>query len=131
MHNTCEDSLLAAPIIIDLIVLCEIFERIQIKKQDEPDSSYERLHVVLSMLSYLLKAPLVPDKMPVVNALGAQRQSIVNFFRACIGLPPEDYILLENKLPSEVRKRTNSANYSQNLSKQTDEQVEKKMKENC
>ena len=31
MHNTCEDSLLAAPIILDLIILAELCERIQIK----------------------------------------------------------------------------------------------------
>ena len=30
LHNTCEDSLLATPLIIDLIVLCEMFERITV-----------------------------------------------------------------------------------------------------
>merc|ERR1711998_638760 len=30
-HNTCEDSLLAAPLIIDLVVLAEMFERITYK----------------------------------------------------------------------------------------------------
>merc|ERR1712061_813199 len=28
MHNTCEDSLLAAPIIVDLCILCELTQRI-------------------------------------------------------------------------------------------------------
>ena len=32
LHNTCEDSLLAAPIILDLIIVAEIAERILIKK---------------------------------------------------------------------------------------------------
>lgn len=30
IHNTCEDSLLAAPLIFDLVVLCELFERIEV-----------------------------------------------------------------------------------------------------
>ena len=32
MHNTCEDSLLAAPLILDLIILAELFERIEVKR---------------------------------------------------------------------------------------------------
>ena len=32
LHNTCEDSLLAAPIILDLVIVAEIAERILIKK---------------------------------------------------------------------------------------------------
>ena len=31
LHNTCEDSLLAAPIILDLVIVAELAERIQIK----------------------------------------------------------------------------------------------------
>ena len=31
MHNTCEDSLLAAPIILDLIIVAELAERILVK----------------------------------------------------------------------------------------------------
>ena len=30
MHNTCEDSLLAAPIILDLVLLAELTTRIQV-----------------------------------------------------------------------------------------------------
>lgn len=30
MHNTCEDSLLAAPIILDLVILTELLGRIQV-----------------------------------------------------------------------------------------------------
>ena len=100
MHNTCEDSLLATPLMIDLIVLCELCERISVQCKTDCDNStpFERFHSVLSMLSYLLKAPVVPSGTPVVNALGAQRQCIVNIFRACIGLPPIDYMHLEHKV---------------------------------
>lgn len=31
MHNTCEDSLLAAPIILDLILVTELFSRIKVQ----------------------------------------------------------------------------------------------------
>jgi myo-inositol-1-phosphate synthase len=104
MHNTCEDSLLATPLIIDLIVLCEICERISVKNEGESDESYESFHSVLSILSYLLKAPMVPPGTPVVNALAAQRQCIINIFRACMGLAPENYMLLEHRLPSRIEK---------------------------
>jgi myo-inositol-1-phosphate synthase len=105
MHNTCEDSLLATPLIIDLVVLCELCERITVKRTDEGDDTYESFHSVLSLLSYLMKAPLVPPGTPVVNALTAQRQCLVNVFRACVGLPPENFMLLEHKIPSQIRKR--------------------------
>ncbi len=100
MHNTCEDSLLASPLILDLVILCEVCERIQLKREGQSDDQYERMHPVLSLLSYLLKAPLVPAGAPVINALSAQRQSIVNIFRACMGLPADDFMLLEHRIPS-------------------------------
>lgn len=78
LHNTCEDSLLAAPIILDLIILSELTERILVKKEE---GCFERFHPVLSLLSYLLKAPMVPQGTPVVNALFSQRACIENVFR--------------------------------------------------
>mmetsp|Transcript_6063 Transcript_6063/g.13407 ORF Transcript_6063/g.13407 Transcript_6063/m.13407 type:complete len:148 (+) Transcript_6063:1466-1909(+) len=115
MHNTCEDSLLATPLILDLAILCEVCERIQMKRLPtaptgsgtgaagaESAEGYERMHPVLSLLSYLLKAPLVPQGTPVVNALAAQRQCIINVFRACVGLPAENYMLLEHRVPSMI-----------------------------
>lgn len=73
MHNTCEDSLLATPLIYDLVILGDLCKRVQIKKDDE--SEWESFHPVLSLLSYMLKAPLVPNGAPVVNALFTQRES--------------------------------------------------------
>lgn len=95
MHNTCEDSLLAAPIIIDLVILAEWVQRIQYKTEDMED--YELFHPVLSILSYLLKAPLVPAGAPVVNALFKQRACIENIMKACIGLPAENDMGLEHR----------------------------------
>ena len=84
MHNTCEDSLLAAPIMLDLIILSELFQRITYKTSATED--FERFHSVLSILSYLLKAPLVPENTPVINALFKQRACIDNVLGACLGL---------------------------------------------
>mmetsp|Transcript_793 Transcript_793/g.2532 ORF Transcript_793/g.2532 Transcript_793/m.2532 type:complete len:533 (-) Transcript_793:281-1879(-) len=106
MHNTCEDSLLATPLILDLVILAEICERIQIKKDD---GEWESFHSVLSILSYLIKAPLVPRGTPVVNALFAQKQCIVNIFRAALGLPAENNMMLEHKLPSQIVAMTGAA----------------------
>ena len=35
LHNTCEDSLLAAPLILDLVILAELCTRIEMKKEGE------------------------------------------------------------------------------------------------
>lgn len=58
IHNTCEDSLLATPLILDLVLLAELFSRIEVKKLQKEDAEYTKLHPVLSVLSYLCKAPL-------------------------------------------------------------------------
>jgi len=93
MHNTCEDSLLAVPVMLDLVVIAELMQRIQYKTAEM--SEFENFHPVLSILSYLLKAPLVPSETPVVNALFKQRQCIDNILRACVGLPPDSNMRLE------------------------------------
>lgn len=95
MHNTCEDSLLAAPLILDLTILAELMSRITYKSED--DAEFQKFHPILTILSYLLKAPLVPSGTPVVNALFRQRACIENFLRACIGLPSENNIDLQYK----------------------------------
>jgi myo-inositol-1-phosphate synthase len=96
IHNTCEDSLLATPIIYDLAILAELCERIQFKTDQM--SEFDHLHPILSILSYLLKAPLVQDETPIVNALFRQRACLENLFRACVGLPPDNNITLEHKV---------------------------------
>jgi myo-inositol-1-phosphate synthase len=100
MHNTCEDSLLATPLIYDLVILAELCERITVKKEGQKD--WEAFHPVLSLLSYMLKAPLVPNGAPVVNALFAQRQAIVNVMRACLGLAPDSHMALEHRFESTL-----------------------------
>ncbi|KOX68055.1 Inositol-3-phosphate synthase 1-B [Melipona quadrifasciata] len=97
IHNTCEDSLLASPIILDLVLLAEICSRITFKLADTKDE-FTGFHSVLSILSYLCKAPLVPRGTPIVNALFRQRAAIENILKACLALPPENNMLLEHKV---------------------------------
>ena len=95
MHNTCEDSLLAAPLILDLWVTAELSTRIEFKGPEE--EAFHGFHPISVLLSYLTKAPLVPRGTPVVNALAKQRAMLENIFRACVGLAPENNMLLEHK----------------------------------
>lgn len=105
-HNTCEDSLLAAPLIIDLILIAELCERIRFRILQAPtagataaaSSEYQKFNAVLSVLSYLCKAPLVERGAKVVNALFKQRSCIENLLRALIALPPINHLDFQSKL---------------------------------
>lgn len=96
VYNVCEDSFLASPLIIDLVVLGELLTRIQYKTEDM--TKYSTFHSVMALLSYMLKAPMVAPGTPVVNALGRQRTAIENVLRACIGLAPNNDMGLEHKI---------------------------------
>ncbi|GFP56251.1 inositol-3-phosphate synthase 1 [Trichoderma asperellum] len=101
LFNICEDSLLASPLIIDLVVVAEMMTRIQWKAASNDGletAEFKQFHSVLSVLSYMLKAPLTPPGTPVVNALAKQRAALTNIFRACVGLEPESEMTLEHKL---------------------------------
>lgn len=56
MFNICEDSLLASPLIIDLVLIAEVMTRISWKTEGE--SQYKGFHSILSVLSYMLKVSL-------------------------------------------------------------------------
>jgi myo-inositol-1-phosphate synthase len=73
LYNVCEDSLLAAPIIIDLFLLTELFERIEYRVLNQPDESFKKLDTVLSWLGYLLKSPRTEEGINVINALPRQK----------------------------------------------------------
>lgn len=99
MHNTCEDSLLAAPLILDLVLLAEMTSRIRMRKNFE-DVEHYGFHPVNVFLSYLTKAPYVPAGHPCINALNRQRAMLENVWKACVGLPPDNNMLLEFKTQS-------------------------------
>lgn len=71
-YNVCEDSLLAAGVIIDLILLTELFTRLSYKR--EGDDNFRKFDPVLSFLGYLMKAPEVVG--PQINSLTRQRLCI-------------------------------------------------------
>lgn len=98
IHNTCEDSLLATPLILDLVILAELCSRIKIKDHDNKASSYVSFKSVLSLLSFLCKAPLVPAGTQVVNSLFRQKTAIENILRACVGLAPNSNMALEQRV---------------------------------
>ena len=58
LFNVCEDSLLASPLIIDLVIIAEMMTRITWKANGGDGAAtkdYKGFHSVLSILSYMLK----------------------------------------------------------------------------
>ena len=89
--NICEDSLLAAPLIIDLVIFAELLSRVEYLEGEKyvPISS-----CLGGLLSYMLKAPTVRNG-PVINALNTQRRCIENFLRILVNLKPVNDVPLE------------------------------------
>ena len=70
LFNVCEDSLLASPLIIDLVLVAEMMTRISWKVDDGKD--YKGFHSVLSILSYMLKVSLsIPMGSVLLTTQGA------------------------------------------------------------
>ncbi|CAG2115605.1 unnamed protein product [Medioppia subpectinata] len=106
VHNTCQDSLLASPIILDLTILAELCQRVTFQLHNNCVSTsgkYQSFNSVLSLLSYLCKAPLVERGGRVVNALFKQRASIENILRALLSLPPLNHMDLEYKCSDRMQ----------------------------
>ncbi|QEU61001.1 Ino1 [Kluyveromyces lactis] len=98
IHNVCEDSLLATPLIIDLLVMAEFCSRIKYKKINDLSGGYHSFYPVLTMLSYWLKAPLTRPGFKAINGLNKQRAALENFLRLLIGLPALDELRFEERL---------------------------------
>ncbi|TFK17774.1 inositol-3-phosphate synthase [Coprinopsis marcescibilis] len=96
IFNECKDSLLATPLILDLSILAELLTRVKYRKVGEPE--FKPLHSVLSLLSYMLKAPLVKPGTEVINSLNRQRNALEAFLKACLGLEGSSDLLLETRL---------------------------------
>lgn len=80
IHNICEDSLLAVPIMVDLCILLELFTRITIngKKITQPSK----------LLGYFIKSPLSVNS----NSLFKQRLYLENFLLVVSGKKPETFL---------------------------------------
>lgn len=98
IHNVCEDSLLATPLIIDLLVMAEFCSRIKYRKFGDSAAEYQSFYPVLTMLSYWLKAPLTRPGFKAINGLNKQRAALENFLRLLIGLPAQDELRFEERL---------------------------------
>lgn len=96
IHNVCEDSLLATPLIIDLVVMTEFFQRVTYKKKT--DETYESFYSVLTLLSYWLKAPLSKPGFKPINGLNKQRLAIENLLRLLVGMPINNELRFEERL---------------------------------
>lgn len=97
IHNVCEDSLLATPLIIDLVVMTEFLSRVTYRKKGS-DAKFEKFHSVLSFLSYWLKAPLVRPGYDPVNGLNKQRTALENLIRGLVGLGPVNELKFEERM---------------------------------
>jgi hypothetical protein len=58
IYNTCQDSLLATPLILDLAILAELMTRVTYRDQSAKSPEFEKLYSVLGLLSYMLKVRL-------------------------------------------------------------------------
>jgi myo-inositol-1-phosphate synthase len=85
-YNICEDSLLAVPLMYDMVILGDLFTRISIDGQP--------MGPVLSYLSFFFKAPLTNHSEYVVNSYTRQRETLVNFLKAAAGISTADQTLL-------------------------------------
>ena len=88
---------MATPLILDLAILTELLTRVQYRDASG-QAEFAPLYSVLSLLSYMLKAPLVKPGTDVVNSLNRQRNALEAFLKACIGLEGSSDLLLETRL---------------------------------
>lgn len=95
IHNICEDTLLAVPLMLDIILFSEFFSRISFTLIDK--KTEVQFMSNLSLLSFFFKAP-VDDDNPIVNSFFKQRYALENFIKASIGLPINDFININYKI---------------------------------
>jgi myo-inositol-1-phosphate synthase len=101
-YTTCEDSLLAVPLMYDMIVLSELLSRVQYSSKNISDleqkiDEFNQLPSILTLLSYCFKAPISLDKSNVCNILHKQISDLHNFILILSGLNKSS-IIMENFL---------------------------------
>lgn len=96
--NVCEDSLLATPLIIDLVVMTEFLSRVSYKSLENGEAQDQHLYPILGYLSYWLKAPLTRSGFQTINGLNKQKQGLENFLKILVGLPISNELRFEERL---------------------------------
>jgi myo-inositol-1-phosphate synthase len=87
-YTTCEDSLLAVPIMYDMIILTELLSRITY--DDSKDNGFVNFPSILSLLSYCFKAPLGEN---VCNILHKQIKDMSDLLLILNGIDKSDIML--------------------------------------
>ena len=73
--------------------------RVQYREVESgPNGDFKPLYSVLSLLSFMLKAPLVKPGTDVVNSLSRQRNGLEVFLKACLGLEGSADLLIDTRL---------------------------------
>lgn len=95
INSVCMDSLLAVPLILDIILFSELYSRVTITDENDVTVPFSSN---LSLLSLFFKAPVKDLKNPDVNAFFKNIYAIKNFILACNGLPMDDFIHLHTRI---------------------------------
>lgn len=93
IHNVCEDTLLAVPVMLDIIIFSDFFRRVTVNGRN--------FNPEMSLMAYFFKAPVHTSDSVSVNAFFPQLMAIKNFVRMCSGWPLPDFVELEGRLASE------------------------------
>jgi myo-inositol-1-phosphate synthase len=80
MQTTCPDSLLATPIMLDLVLLADWLDRLKVSGKPLPTN--------LTPLSFFFKAPQENDDHTQTNSFHMQLSSIYELALRSVGLPP-------------------------------------------
>ena len=95
INNICEDSLLAVPILLDIILFTDLFSRTSFLDLDTKEEY--NFSSNLSLLSFFFKAPIDSGR-PIINSFFKQRYALENFIKACNGIPINDFLNLHNHI---------------------------------
>ncbi|KAH3902440.1 probable Inositol-3-phosphate synthase [Saccharomycodes ludwigii] len=98
ISNVCEDSLLATPLVLDLVIVSEFLSRITYKSLDDNNANFEKLYPILGFLGYWLKAPLTRKGFQTINGLNKQKLAIENFLKLLVGIPISNELRFEERL---------------------------------
>lgn len=101
IYNTCEDTLLAVPIMIDIVCFASLLANVEVAHVADSQTplkgvtkelisklDFKPISNLMPVMSLFFKAPLprTSDRSDVVNAFASQRAAIENFVRAIAGL---------------------------------------------